>query len=57
MFKKQKIICCICGLEFNSDFNYCGGYVCSPECKDEYEWRKTLYIMGKEYEPRINTKL
>jgi hypothetical protein len=51
IFKKQSIICCICGNEFKTDFNYCGGYVCCQACKDEYEWRKTLYIMGKDYTP------
>jgi hypothetical protein len=49
MLKKQEICCCICGRKFMTDFNYCGGYVCSPECKEEYEWRKTLFILGKDY--------
>ena len=49
IFKKQDLICCVCGNHFNSDFNFCGGYVCSQLCKEEYNWRKTLYTMGEEY--------
>jgi hypothetical protein len=50
--KRQLLKCCICGREFESDFRYCGGYCCSPPCKEEYEWRKTLYICGVEYRPK-----
>ena len=49
MFKKQKIYCSICGKEFLTDFSYCGGFVCSIKCKEEYNWRKTLYISNKDY--------
>lgn len=52
LLKKQLIKCCICGIEFATDFTYCGGYVCSPECRKEYEWRKTLFILGEQYKPR-----
>jgi hypothetical protein len=51
-FKNQPMICCICGKKFESDFQYCGGYCDCPECKEEYEWRHTLYICGEEYYPK-----
>lgn len=35
-----------------TDFRYCGGYCCDPECMAEYKWRKTLYIMNKAYYPK-----
>lgn len=32
--------------------------VCSKECNDEFHWRETLSIMGKEYypDPKENEK-
>jgi len=56
MFTKQPMICCICGKEFMTDFTYCGGDVCSTGCKDEFEWRKTLYIIGQKYCERNDKK-
>jgi hypothetical protein len=49
LFKRQPIICCICGKQFYSNFDSYGGFVCSSECRSEYEWRRTLYISGKDY--------
>lgn len=49
--KKQEIICCICGQKFHTDFMDNRG-CCSPACKEEYEWRKTLCIMGQDYCPK-----
>lgn len=51
-FTKQQIYCCICGQKFFTDFMFCGGYVCSPKCKTEYEWRTSLYITGTSYRPK-----
>jgi hypothetical protein len=53
LFKSQKLICCICGKDFLSDFRTYGGSCCSSSCKEEYEWRKTLYIMGEDYHKKI----
>jgi hypothetical protein len=52
LFKKQPMVCCMCGQRFMSDFNLYGGCVCSLDCLEEFQWRKTLYIMGKTYEIR-----
>jgi len=49
LFANQPMICCICGKEFNFGFNYHGVPACSNHCWDEYQWRRTLFIMGKEY--------
>ena len=52
LFKKQKAFCMICGEPFMS--NYGKGLkssTCSEECLQEWEWRHTLYVMGKNYYP------
>ena len=49
LFEKQPMKCCVCGQDFMTDFTYCGGYCCSPECRQEYEWRHTLYVTGEKY--------
>lgn len=56
-FKKQEIYCCICGKKFMTDFSYCGGFVCSITCKEEYNWRKTLYISGVDYYSKPEEKI
>lgn len=44
--------CQICGISFvpNRCFSF-GGRVCDRDCQQEYEWVKTLMIMGKKYYP------
>ena len=49
LFTKQPTFCCICGSKFMYDFNYHGIPICHTKCWDEYQRRKSLYIMGKEY--------
>jgi len=49
LFTKQPMFCCICGINFKYDFNYRGVPVCCVECWDEYQRRKSLSILGKEY--------
>lgn len=49
LFTKQPMFCCICGNKIMFDFNHQGIPICNKECWDKYQWRKTLYIMGKEY--------
>ncbi len=51
-YKKQKLNCCICGQIFESDFQTNGGFCCSWGCRQEYNWRSTLYIIGEEYRPK-----
>ena len=49
-FKKQKAFCMICGEEFLSDYGRMkNGSICSMECLQEWDWRHTLFIMGKDY--------
>jgi len=52
---KQKTFCNTCGIELFVDIAQIGrfdGRFCSMECLKEFEWRKTLSILGKEYLPR-----
>jgi len=56
MFALQKLICQICGKEFETDFNSRGGYgreknTCGKICYQEFDWRRTLAILGKPYYP------
>jgi hypothetical protein len=53
VFKKQKAFCMICGREFLSDYSIMkNGSLCSKECFKEWQWRYTLYVMGKDYRPQ-----
>jgi len=49
LFTKQPMFCCICGTEIMFDFNYRGIPICDVQCWDEYQRRKSLYILGKKY--------
>jgi len=58
LFSKQKWFCNVCGVEQFSYLNpnrYVGAMLCSPACSQEFEWRRTLAILGKEYYPRTCT--
>lgn len=53
MFSYLKVLCPICG----NNMDWLKGYgrearCCSKMCHDEFEWRRTLAIMGKQYEPQ-----
>lgn len=52
LFSKQQVHCNICGKPFETQFMPYDGRFCGQECCDEYNWRKTLAIMGKTYYPR-----
>jgi hypothetical protein len=55
LFSKQKLFCNICGKEIEEEYNQIIGRncrVCSEECLDEFRWRDTLSMLGKEYRPR-----
>ena len=53
MMSVCKVYCPICKWEMD----WMRGYgrecrCCSKECHTEFEWRRTLAIMGKPYEPQ-----
>jgi len=56
MFTKQKVFCNNCGKEFEANFQSYKGIVCSKECFEDLDWKKTLSILGKEYYPRSKKK-
>ncbi len=52
MFSTMQVFCSICKAEFDGMKHYGReGSCCSRECYDEWEWRRTLAIMGKAYYP------
>ena len=54
LFSKQTVYCNICGAKMFVAIAKSGnfdGRFCSIECLREFEWRKTLSIMGEEYHP------
>jgi len=51
LFSKQEVFCQGCGGKFETIFRTYGGKVCSQECFEIIEWKKTLSILGKEYYP------
>lgn len=57
MFSYMKVHCPICRREFDGMRAYGReSHCCSKECHDECEWRRTLAIMGKRYEPQPQNK-
>lgn len=52
MFSTCEVRCCICGQPMDWMKRYgredCS---CGPSCHREFEWRRTLAIMGKAYYP------
>lgn len=52
MFTHCQIRCAICGTEI--DYHHAYGRevaCCGKTCHDEFQWRRTLSIMGKPYRP------
>lgn len=44
------VLCCICSQPFTLKNQYGrDGCACSKECYREFDWRRTLSIMGKLY--------
>ena len=42
----------ICGTPFLSDYGRMkNGSTCGQGCLQEWDWRYTLYVMGKDYYP------
>lgn len=56
MFSRCELLCCICGAKVNWTPRGEGICVCGTECYREFDWRRTLAIMGKPYEPRPEEK-
>lgn len=52
MFTRCEIKCCICG----GSMDWMRGYgrdqrCCGRECHQEFDWRRTLASLGKDYYP------
>ena len=53
MFSYMKVHCPICRSEFDGIRSYGSqSHCCGKDCYDEWQWRRTLAIMGKPYEPQ-----
>ena len=52
IFCEQPIFCPACGKSYLGKPT---NPVCSRECHDELNWKRTLYIMGKNYYRREET--
>ena len=50
LFKKQPGFCCVCGKEGLFAPSSMG--FIHDNCITEYQWRDTLYVLGKEYYKR-----
>jgi hypothetical protein len=56
-FSKQIVYCNVCGTKMSTEIAQLGkfdGRFCSMDCLREFEWRRTLSLMGKEYYPKPN---
>jgi hypothetical protein len=52
VFAYMKVYCPICRLEMDGMKSYGReSHCCSMECNQEWEWRKTLAILHREYYP------
>lgn len=59
IFSSMKWFCTCCGKEMLTPCTQAMGRewkTCSIDCVREIQWRETLSIMGKEYQPRIDKK-
>lgn len=59
MFSRNDVRCCICqeGMDYQQRYGR-ESCCCSQACWNEFEWRQTLSILGKEYypDPKKETK-
>ena len=55
-FTSMEMFCCVCGTRFGWTpvIPFANYMVCSRECYKEFEWRRTLSLMNKPYEPDPN---
>jgi len=49
IFSKQIMYCNTCGKELSTDFSKYEGRFCNSTCSEEFNWRKTLSMLGKPY--------
>jgi len=52
------IRCCICAVHAPFDWHKRYGMdaaCCCKECYEEFDWRRTLSILGKDYYPKPET--
>jgi len=49
VFSYMIVYCPICRGEFNGMMSYGRSNCCSRICHEEWEWRRTVSILGKEY--------
>ena len=53
MFSYMKTYCSICRGDMDGMKRYGKeAHCCSKECFDEWKWRETLAIMGRQYKPK-----
>jgi hypothetical protein len=52
LFKKQPAYCSMCGLKDDYEFDRTRPIICSEDCWEEFNWRYTLHVMGKDYYPK-----
>jgi hypothetical protein len=56
MFSYMKVHCPICKAEMDGMKGYGReARCCGKECYEEWEWRKTLAIMNRPYQPKTRT--
>ena len=52
LFSYMKVYCPICKSEMDGMRHYGrDSHCCGKDCHEEWEWRNTLAILGKEYYP------
>lgn len=53
-YSEQEQFCRACGTKFHAQLvsGYASRGCCSKDCFEEYNWRETLSIMGKDYYPQ-----
>jgi len=57
MFSFMRVHCPICKSEIDGMRGYGReAKCCDKECYEEWEWRKTLAIMGKPYRPKPGSR-
>jgi hypothetical protein len=54
LYSVQKMYCTVCGgtYAWTCNHGWPKSRACSRECHEEWAWRETLSIMGKEYYPQ-----
>jgi len=52
LFSKQKCYCCACGQELERELaSTLRAEFCDPDCRNEFNWRMALSVLGKAYYP------